>query len=80
MTNIELTLEQLQTISGGGSAERQARRDARKAARDQRKHDRKCGDGPPASDCPLGPDSQSGEDNHESDTYPGCGPLVGPCS
>ena len=79
MTNIELTLEQLQTISGGGKTERQARRDARKAKRDQRKHKRECGDGPPVSDCPFGSDSESGVDNHEIDTYPGCGPWS-PCT
>ncbi|CAE21118.1 hypothetical [Prochlorococcus marinus str. MIT 9313] len=78
MTNIELTLEQLQTISGGGKADREARKEARKAKRDQRKHDRKCDDGPPASDCPYGPDSESGVDHHEQDTHPGCGPW-GPC-
>ena len=33
MINTELTLDQLQTISGGGKEERQARRAERKAAR-----------------------------------------------
>lgn len=36
MTNTELTLDQLQTIAGGGKEERQARRAARKAKREDR--------------------------------------------
>lgn len=37
MTNQELTLDQLQAISGGGRAERQARQDRRKAFREEKR-------------------------------------------
>jgi len=40
MTNQELTLDQLQVISGGGRAERQARRERRKAYREERRASR----------------------------------------
>ena len=79
MTNIELTLDQLSQISGGAKADRQAQREAHKERRAQRKHDRQCPDGMfSGPDCPLGPDSETGEDNHEFDTQPCCTPW-GPC-
>ena len=37
MTNTELTLNQLQAISGGGKAERQARQARRKAFREEKR-------------------------------------------
>ena len=37
MTNTELTLNQLQAISGGGKAERQARQSRRKAFREEKR-------------------------------------------
>ena len=40
MTNTELTLNQLQAISGGGKAERQARKARRKAFREEKKASR----------------------------------------
>ena len=40
MTNTELTLNQLQAISGGGKAERQARQARRQAFREEKKASR----------------------------------------
>ena len=41
MTDSELTIDQLQAISGGGREERQARRQARAEAREQRRQERR---------------------------------------
>ena len=78
MTNQELTLDQLHSISGAGKEEREARRAARQERRAERKHNRTCPDGWPSSDCPYGADETTGDDNHELDTVPGCEPM-GPC-
>ena len=66
MVNNELTLDQLQAISGGGKEERQARRDAR---RDRRQHKKD-----------LREADREMKDNLDNDRYScGCGPVDGPC-
>ena len=78
MTNNELTLDQLQAISGSGPEERQARREARQAnrelKREQRHSDRQFKWGifcdlwqnPHDEDCPY----------NSSDTVPAAGQCV----
>ncbi|WP_236070309.1 MULTISPECIES: hypothetical protein [Prochlorococcus] len=73
ITNKLRTLDQFSQISGGAKADRTARREAHKERRAVRKHDRQCSDGMfSGPDCPLGPDNETGEGNHEFDTQPGC--------
>ena len=69
MTNTELTLDQLQTISGGGRAERQAARAERREARREARHfrnERKFGvfcnlwQQPHPDDCPYSSNPSGG--------------------
>ncbi|WP_063403869.1 hypothetical protein [Prochlorococcus marinus] len=71
ITNKLRTLDQFSQISGGTKADRPAQREAHKERRAQRKQDLQCPDGMfSGPDCPLGPDSETGGDNHEFDTQP----------
>ena len=69
MTNVELTLDQLQAISGGGRAERQAARAERREARREARHfrnERKFGvfcnlwQRPHPDDCPYSSNPSGG--------------------
>ena len=66
MTNTELTLNQLQAISGGGKEERQARREARRERRQEKRDIREA--------------EREMKENLENGRYScGCGPVDGPC-
>ena len=66
MTKQELTLDQLQAISGGGRAERQARREARRARRQLRRDIREVR-------------REQQENLERTGKGCGCGPLDGGC-